>query len=370
MKRLWLILFIPLLAGCWDSQNIEELSLVVGMGIDNSKKKDEIMLTEQILVPPGSSVQENQAQLKYKNVTVSAKTLHEAIRDSLLITNTVLTNHQRIMLINEDVLKKIPMEAIINQAIRDNNTRRSCLVYLTKRPTKDILGLADDGEIPSNVIYELKDNENRTNKILQPLTMGKASSSLQSDGSFAIQAVDIRRGKLILEGAGVINNSKLVGVMNDEDIAALNWLNGNVKGGIIEAVQHGKPLSVEVIKRTKRKVTTELNGDHLTINVKVGYTARLSEDWYSKENSFEEAYLKEIERIAEDEVKKDVKKIVYKLQHEYKTGVAGFYRYAENQHPKFWEKNKQKWDEVFSKADINYEVDIRIIDFGAKGGVK
>jgi spore germination protein AC len=52
-------------------------------------------------------------------------------------------------------------------------------------------------------------------------------------------------------------------------------------------------------------------------------------------------------------VKKDVKKIVYKLQHEYKTGVAGFYRYVENQHPKFWEKNKQKWDEVFSKADIN-----------------
>ncbi|MGG0791180.1 Ger(x)C family spore germination protein [Peribacillus simplex] len=215
------------------------------------------------------------------------------------------------------------------------------------------MGLADDGEIPSNVIYELKDNVNRTNKILPPLTMGKVSSSLQSDGSFAIQAVDIRRGKLILEGAGVINNSKLVGVMDDEDIAALNWLNGNVKGGIIEAVQHGKPISVEVIKRTRRKVTTELNGDHLTINVKVAYTGRLSEDWYGKENSFEEAYLKEIERIAEDEVKKDVKKIVYKLQHEYKTGVAGFYRYLENQHPKFWGKNKQKWDEVFSKADIN-----------------
>ncbi|WP_249597991.1 Ger(x)C family spore germination protein [Peribacillus frigoritolerans] len=370
MKRLWLILLIPLLAGCWDSENIEELSLVVGMGIDKSKKKDEIMLTQQILVPPGNSVQENQAQLKYKNVTVSAKTLHEAIRDSLLITNTVLTNHQRIILINEDVLRKYPMEAIINQSIRDNNTRRSCLVLLTKRPTKEILELADDGEIPSNVIYELKDNEKRTNKILPPQTLGKASSNLQSDGSFAIQAVDIRAGKLILEGAGVINNSKLVGVMNDEDIAALNWLNGKVKGGIIETLQHGKPISVEVINRTRRKITTELNVDHLTINIKVGYTARLSEDWYGKENSFEESYLKEIEHLAEDEVKKDVEKIVDKLQHEYKTGVAGLYRYVENQHPKFWEKNKQKWDEIFSKADINYEVNLRIVDFGSKGGIK
>lgn len=33
--------------------------------------------------------------------------------------------------------------------------------------------------------------------------------------------------------------------MNDEDIAALNWLNGEVKGGVIEAVQHDEPLSVE-----------------------------------------------------------------------------------------------------------------------------
>ncbi|CAH0162241.1 Spore germination protein A3 [Peribacillus sp. Bi96] len=370
MKRLWLILLIPLLSSCWDSHNIEELSLVVGMGIDKSKKKNEIMLTEQILVPPGNSLQENQAQLKYKNVTVSAKTLHEAIRDSLLITNTVLTNHQRILLINEDVLRKIPMEAIINQSIRDNNTRRSCLVYLTKRPTREILGLADYGEIPSNVIYELKDNVKRTNKILPPLTLGNASSSLQSDGSFAIQGVEIKGKKLILEGAGVINNSKLVGVMNNEDIASLNWLNGEVKGGIIEAVHHGNPFSVEVIKRTKRKVTTELNGDHLTINVKVGYTTRLSEDWYGKENSFKKSYLKDAERVAEDKVEEDVEEIVWKLQHKYKTGVAGLYRYVENQHPKFWEKNKNKWDEIFSNADINYQVDLRIIDFGSKGGVK
>ncbi|WP_260285024.1 Ger(x)C family spore germination C-terminal domain-containing protein [Peribacillus aracenensis] len=110
----------------------------------------------------------------------------------------------------------------------------------------------------------------------------------------------------------MINNSKLVGVMNDEDIAALNWLNGEVKGGIIEAVQHGKPLSVEVINRTRKKIKTELNGDQLTINI----------------------------------------------------------RCVENQHPKFWEKNKKKWDEIFGNAVIHHEVDIRVVDVVSKGGIK
>lgn len=32
----------------------------------------------------------------------------------------------------------------------------------------------------------------------------------------------------------MINNSKLAGVMNDEDIVALNCLNGEVKGGIMK----------------------------------------------------------------------------------------------------------------------------------------
>ncbi|PJN88750.1 Ger(x)C family spore germination protein [Bacillus sp. mrc49] len=370
MKRLWVLLLIPLLSGCWDSENIEDLSLVVGVGIDLSKNKNEIKLTQQILVPPGYSLQENQAKLKYKNVTVSAKTLHEAIRDSLLLTNTVLTNHQRILLINEEVLREIRMEAIINQSIRDNNTRRSCFVFLTKRPTREILERADDGEIPSNVIYELKDNDKRTNKILPTLTLGQASSSLQSDGSFAIQAVDIKGGKLILQGAGVINDSKLVGLMNNKDIESLNWLNGSVKGGIIETAHHGKPFSVEVDKRRSRKITTDLDGDHLTINISVAYTARLSEDWYGKENSFKESYLKEAERDAEEKVTRDVEKVVWKLQHQYKTGVAGLFRYVENQHPEYWEKNKKNWDKIFSDADINYQIDLDIIDFGSKGGIK
>ncbi|WP_375540574.1 hypothetical protein [Peribacillus simplex] len=49
-----------------------------------------------------------------------------------------------------------------------------------------------------------------------------------------------------------------------------------MKGGIIEAVHHGEPLSVELIKRTRRKITTELNGDHLSINVKINFPLLIS----------------------------------------------------------------------------------------------
>lgn len=56
MKIRILCMFICtlLLSGCWDSENIEELSLVIGVGLD--KPDDEnLELTQQILVPKKSA---------------------------------------------------------------------------------------------------------------------------------------------------------------------------------------------------------------------------------------------------------------------------------------------------------------------------
>ncbi len=43
-----------LLSGCWDSRNIEELSLIIGVGLDKPDDKN-LELTQQILVPKKSA---------------------------------------------------------------------------------------------------------------------------------------------------------------------------------------------------------------------------------------------------------------------------------------------------------------------------
>lgn len=55
MKIRILCIFICtlLLSGCWDSKNIEELSLVIGVGLDKPDDHN-LELTQQILVPKKS----------------------------------------------------------------------------------------------------------------------------------------------------------------------------------------------------------------------------------------------------------------------------------------------------------------------------
>ncbi|MCY7789635.1 Ger(x)C family spore germination C-terminal domain-containing protein [Bacillus haynesii] len=77
--------------------------------------------------------------------------------------------------------------------------------------------------------------------------------------------------------------------------------------------------------------------------------------------------MKEVERLAGDQVNVWIKSALGKLQSEYRTDVLKFGEKYRIQYPREWEKVKGKWDELFAEADITYDVDINIDNFGSSG---
>ncbi|ARA87667.1 Ger(x)C family spore germination C-terminal domain-containing protein [Bacillus paralicheniformis] len=76
--------------------------------------------------------------------------------------------------------------------------------------------------------------------------------------------------------------------------------------------------------------------------------------------------MKEVERLAGDRVKVWMKSALGKLQGEYRTDILKF----GNSAPARIEKAERKWDEIFTEADITYDVDINIDNFGSSGRKK
>ncbi|WP_282155304.1 Ger(x)C family spore germination protein [Cytobacillus gottheilii] len=332
-----LFVAISLLSGCWDSEEIEDLSLLVGVGIDLGED-DQLSLTHQILLPASGQSAETPAP-SYENATVLARTVHDAIREVAMSKNVLFANQQRLIIINENVLKSLPLDAVINQFIKDNDTRRSCIIMVSKDPAEQILSTGEDGSVPSNDLYSLSENISATSKILPSITLGQTSASLQAAGSFAIQSVSIKEKMLKLDGAGVINNhSELAGMLTADEVSYMNWLEGNIEGGIIVGEHKGKRFSVEVIDQTNKEIKTTVNDS--------------------------------IEKAAEKEVERQVGIILDKLQNDLKSDAPGFFYYIRSQHPKFYKQNKNNMDEIFSKANVQFKVDLKIIDFGAKGATK
>ncbi|MCY8309365.1 Ger(x)C family spore germination protein [Bacillus vallismortis] len=371
IRILSMFMCVLLLSGCWDSRNIEELSLVIGVGLD--KPDDEnLELTQQILVPKKISTQEGSPPDPTQLSVTKGETVHQMTRTSALKHNPTFPQHLRVILFSKDVISdNIGMDALINQFVRDNGTRRSSYVFVTDGRTKDIFKMSDGGEPASNVIYDLTGNNNVTIKMMNPVTLGEVSEHLTSDDSFLIPHVGEENGKLAINGASIIKNKFWVRNLTPGEVQNINLFTGTVEGGVIDLKHKGNFFSYEVYSSNRKIKTIYKNGKFKFI-VTRNIEGRLSEDWNPNEDSFKDSYIKEIEKAVVKRLNQTVTSFITgKLQKEIKADVTGLGNEVRIHYPQKWKEISSKWDdEYFSNAEIDYRVNVIIRDFGTKGATK
>ncbi len=126
MKRLDLLLiallFLTLLAGCWDKKELNDLAIAVGLAID--KSEGGYKLSTQIVNPSEVSPQANSSGITPVTVrSKQGKTMYEAIR-RLSLTNSrrIYTSHLRLLVISEEVAKEGITE-VLDYLSRDKDFR-------------------------------------------------------------------------------------------------------------------------------------------------------------------------------------------------------------------------------------------------------
>ncbi|MFP7319017.1 Ger(x)C family spore germination C-terminal domain-containing protein [Bacillus spizizenii] len=103
--------------------------------------------------------------------------------------------------------------------------------------------------------------------------------------------------------------------------------------------------------------------DRISFHVDIETEGDLVENWNTKE-TLDTQFLERIETNTENEVKKIVGNVLKKIQHEYKTDVAGFDESLRLEHPDLWKKVKNNWGDTFSKVAITYSVNATITHYG------
>ncbi|MEH7515184.1 Ger(x)C family spore germination C-terminal domain-containing protein, partial [Gottfriedia acidiceleris] len=166
--------------------------------------------------------------------------------------------------------------------------------------------------------------------------------------------------------------NKMIGTINTQEVEGINWITAQGKGGAVKAYKKKSdgPTWFQ-IESMKSKITPHINGDKITFDVKIESEGRIAEYWNPKLRPlFEEKNVKKVESATKEEVTKIVVNVTNRLQKEFKTDVAGFGNEVRIQYPKKWKKMSKNWDELFSKAKINYDVNITIRDYGMIGKKK
>lgn len=378
--------------GCWSKDEIEDLSIIVGMGLDmanetkleekldkrrtNYRKKDNVTYTLQIVdkqseARSGDAKSDTSAK-PYLNVSETGDSLFEMIREfSARMERPIIGHHLKVIIINESLSRRYDMNNLLSFMLRDNDIRLNCLVFMSSGIAREVLEAKGRSIIPAFRLFGMSDNRYRTYKILPPMSLIKIEGEMNSKSSYLLQNVISVNGEVEFSGAAVVKGKtqKFRGRLNEEELLGVTWLRGDGKGGAVKSYdQKTKELITYEIKTMKSKIVPYIEGSKISFHVNIETEGRLIEEWLVTNESVDAKFLSKAEQDVEKEINRLIKLALNKIQKEYKTDVVGFGTRLSIKHPKVWKKVKEDWDEEFSRVPITYDVKVKITETGSKQG--
>lgn len=388
-------------SGCWDRREIEDLGIAIGMSVDQAIQKKRtseeekqivhkhktimpISVTYQIVNPKiigGTSKGNPSNQKPYINITSSGDTAFQVARETATrIGRPPFFMHLKIIILGDQVSRKINLAQLLNMNLRDTEMRRTVHLTIAEGNGREILEAKTKNEdLPSFELLSLIDNLSKSIHIAQPISIGTVSEQLSADSSFCVPRVVLHQKEMKLAGAAVISGKtgKMLGWIGEEETTGLNLVQGTGKseeghkGGIIEAVIKGSrdPFSYEIGKIRSKIIPIVKNGQ-LSFRVDIKVEGRLGEDWALNENAFEKDYLDRVNAAVKTRIEQIVNNTLKKTQKDFRVDVAGFGKQLHIHYPKEWKKRKENWDEVFSRIPVSLDVTVKTEEFALKGKKK
>lgn len=384
LKLLFICVSLFVASGCWDSRDVEELTMEVGAALDKAdasvppeekgyRKRNMIQMTLQNISPKSSMRSNKGTQAKkYENFIGSGDSILEIFREfSLKQDSPPYGQHLKVLVIGEKLAKEINIQSLLSLFNHTFEIRDSCVLLVAKGSAANTLKLAT--EIPAFTLLGINKNQYRSSKILPFITLGKISNLMAGQIDFIVQSASAKKGKVRFSGGALIKGrtNRLVGFLNEDETRGLNFITGSIKGGIVTGIDpktHGL-ISYE-ISSVKSKIVPHLDGEHISFDVNIESEGRINENHVHAGNAYTNKFIRQAEKAIQTKVEALIHQTLNKLQKKYQMDVAGFREQVRIKYPKEWSHMEKDWNKRFSHAPVKLQVSIDIRDYMAKGKIE
>lgn len=244
-----------LLNGCWDSQELNSLSIVSATSIDRSE--DEWVISFQVVIPQSIATQTGGGagggQSPITIFSTRGKTIREAMQNANLeAPRALFFAHNSILIINEQVVRNEGVRQILDFFLRPMESRETMSVLLTKDKASNLLEVLIPlekitGNAIQRVITQGQENLSQVKNIklidfasmvANPYKSAMAPElrvSGNQEEQSNLDALKSTRNQAVLKlgDLGVFRGDKLVGWMKRKESRGVAWLSNSVKNLII-----------------------------------------------------------------------------------------------------------------------------------------
>ncbi|WP_107943027.1 MULTISPECIES: Ger(x)C family spore germination protein [Metasolibacillus] len=363
-----------LLSGCWSKKELNDIAIVVALGID--QQGDEYEVTVQV-VNPGeiSSKQPTSGRSPVSTYSATGPTIFEAIRKvTLLAPRKSYFSHLQIIVFGSELLES-GIKPALDFLSRDHEFRNDLNVIAAYETTaKDIISVLTPVEkIPANKItFSLKISEKAWGSTATVALYDLIDALHYEDNSLVLSTLNLIGSKEIgmskenvdqivvptilkYSGFAVLKKGKMVGLLTDEESKGYNFLTDNIKSTIeqITCPEDGN-LAVE-ITRSKTTVKGKFDNNTPKIHVLVDLQQNIGEVKCVIDLTKEQT-IKEINDKTSDVIKQKIEKTLHALQKKYEADAVQFNKVLHKQEPKKWRNIKNEWESLFPNVEVTVDV--------------
>ena len=387
MKKIkYIILLLPLLSGCYNYRELNELGITTAVSIDY--KDNNFILISEVINPIKQQDVSASNNSPFVNFTSVAPSIQEAFRNTVLESPRQLYLSQlEIILVSEEIINN-HLEEFLELFSREPETRTEIKVIIAKtdESTKGITIQSLLTNFSSSNILESLEVQNKLLGLTQEVTINELLNmyldpnleivlpSMILYGSSDIGdekeniTTSIPKTMVKVGTTSVIKDGKILGYLSEEESKTVNLINGNLTKTILK-IPYEDGYVVFEPNRIKTKQELDIKDNKITIEIS-GFSK--IKEFHTNKNIKNMKTVEELNKYFNKEIENMIKDNFNQIREKYNTDMFGFQELYYRTDHKYFKKYCSNWYETtFPNIELEVKSNIKLYEKGnTLGGIK
>ncbi len=387
MKRIkFLILLLPLLSGCYNYRELNELGITTAVSIDY--KDNNFYVIAEVINPIKQQDASSSNNSPFINYNSSSSSLQDAFRKVVLESPRQLYAAQlEIIVLSEEVVNN-HLEEVLEYFARDPESRTEIkiIVAKTEDSTKAITLQTLLTSLSSSNIIKSLDLQSKVLGMAYPVTLNELLNmyidpylevvlpSMTLYGNYEIgdekENITTSSPKAIvkIDGSTITKDNKILGYLDLEESKILNLINGKLKETIIKMNYYDGYI---IFEPNRIKVSRELDIKNNIIKINISGYSKTKEI----QSNIDLKDPKEVEKLNKAlnmELEKKITDTFNSIREKYSTDVFGFQELYYRTNYKYFKENCTNWyEDIYPKIKLEVKANVRLYEKGSTlGGLR
>ena len=387
MKRIkFLILLLPLLSGCYNYRELNDLGITTAVSIDY--KDNNFYVIAEVINPIKQQDASSSNNSPFVNYNSSSSSLQDAFRKVVLESPRQLYAAQlEIIVLSEEVVNN-HLEEVLEYFARDPEARTEIkiIVAKTEDSTKAITLQTLLTSLSSSNIIKSLDLQSKVLGMDYPVTLNELLNmyidpylevvlpSMTLYGNYEIgdekENITTSSPKAIvkIDGSTITKDNKILGYLDLEESKILNLINGKLKETIIKMNYYDGYI---IFEPNRIKVSRELDIKNNIIKINIsGYSK--TKEIQSNINLKDPKEVEKLNKALNMELEKKITDTFNSIREKYGTDVFGFQELYYRTNYKYFKENCTNWyEDIYHKIKLEVKANVRLYEKGSTlGGLR